>query len=241
MDPGEDSFGNKYRNIGDMWRCELNSGKNWYEEANKYWSNQTADIDGVMGGLPEIHGADIAYSLKFLENAIKKVGSGREKALDCGSGIGRVTKYLLSKQFQSVDLVDQCEKYIQTAQSALQDLNGRFIVQGLQDFTPDIEVYDCIWIQWVLSHLTDHDLLLFINRILLGLKPNGVVIIKENIKKKGFFVHKDDFSVTRSEKILKNLISQRLKIISEELQPDFPENLFKVKLFACIPKERISG
>jgi Putative hydroxyindole-O-methyltransferase. len=43
-------------------------------------------------------------------------------------------------------------------------------------------------------------------------------------------VHKDDYSVTRSEKILKGILSSRLFIIFEELQPNFPENLFKVKL-----------
>ncbi len=31
-------------------------------------------------------------------------GPGKGRALDCGAGIGRITKHLLSKFFQTVDL-----------------------------------------------------------------------------------------------------------------------------------------
>ena len=189
-----------------------------------------------MGGLPEIHEPDIRASLNFLNRAQSHIPFQRLKALDCGSGIGRVSKYLLAGNFSSVDLVDQCENYINTAKNELEGANARFFICGLQDFLPEPRIYDCIWIQWVLSHLTDEDLLAFLTRISAGLKPCGVIIIKENIKKKGFIVHKDDYSVTRSEKLLKEILSQRLRIITEELQPDFPDNLFKVKMFACVPK-----
>jgi hypothetical protein len=35
---------------------------------------------------------------------------------------------------------------------------------GLQNFTPSQEAYDVIWIQWVLGHLTDDDLVGFLKR-----------------------------------------------------------------------------
>ena len=35
---------------------------------------------------------------------------------------------------------------------------------GLQNFTPSQEAYDVIWIQWVLGHLTDDDLVAFLKR-----------------------------------------------------------------------------
>ena len=240
MDPGEDSLGNVYPNIRDMWRRESSNRENWYSSANNYWSSQSADMFGVMGGLPEIHQPDISGSFKFLTKVNSLIPFEKLKALDAGCGIGRVSKHLLSNCFASIDLVDQCENYLNTARAELQGTNARFFNVGLQDFLPETGIYDCIWIQWVLSHLTDEDLLAFLSRISAGLKPGGVIIIKENIKKKGFFVHKDDFSVTRSEKILKGLLSQRLQIILEDLQPDFPENLFKVKMFACVPP-RLSG
>lgn len=235
MDPGEDSFGKVYSTIKQMWKKELKTQGKWYNSANKYWSSQSADMHGIMGGLPEIHEADIEGSRSFLRKVNEILPFAREKALDCGCGIGRVSKYLLCDEFASVDLVDQCENFIATARNELTGRNTRFFIAGLQDFTLEPATYDCIWIQWVLSHLTDIDLLSFFTRLSTGLRPGGVIIIKENIKKKGFFLHKDDSSVTRSETLLKALITEKLNIIAEDFQSNFPESLFKVKMFACTP------
>ena len=35
---------------------------------------------------------------------------------------------------------------------------------GLQKFKPEEHVYDIIWIQWVIGHLTDEDLIAFLKR-----------------------------------------------------------------------------
>jgi protein N-terminal methyltransferase len=276
MESGQDSLGNVYLSIERMWKQEVKDKRNWYFNANSYWSRQTSDMQGVMGGLPEIHPADIEGSSSFLERVHQNFPFSHSTALDCGCGIGRVTKYFLSNIFDKVDLVDQCESYINQAMQDLSSLSKplkrlksannadqcesfeenkekteenkekteenqdeerfRFIVAGLQEFSPSPGFYDVIWIQWVLSHLTDDDLLAFFDRVAKGLKPGGIVFIKENIKKTGFMVHKDDFSVTRSEKLLKSLICQKFRILDEQMQTGFPENLFKVKMFACNPK-----
>lgn len=39
-----------------------------------------------------------------------------------------------------------------------------FFKKGLQKFTPETNVYDVIWVQWVLGHLTDEDLVSFLKR-----------------------------------------------------------------------------
>lgn len=157
-------------------------------------------------------------------------------ALDCGAGIGRVTKHLLVPMFSSVDLVEQCEKYVNAAKEYVNDAKLENLYRiGLQDFTPDTGKYDCIWIQWVLSHLTDQDLVSFLQRIQSGLAPNGVICIKENIKRKGFIVDKDDYSVIRSEKHFRLAFkSAGLKVIKHSLQNNFPEDLYKVKMFGCV-------
>jgi spermidine synthase len=35
-----------------------------------------------------------------------------------------------------------------------------------------------IWIQWVLGHLHDHDVIRFYQRCAKGLRPGGVIILK---------------------------------------------------------------
>ena len=40
--------------------------------------------------------------------------------------------------------------------------------------------YDVIWVQWVVGHLTDDDFVAFFQRCRKGLKPDGVIVLKEN-------------------------------------------------------------
>ncbi len=37
-------------------------------------------------------------------------------------------------------------------------------ITGLQNFTPEPNAYDIIWIQWVTGHLTDEDFIAFMTR-----------------------------------------------------------------------------
>ena len=46
-------------------------------------------------------------------------GPGTKRALDCGAGIGRVTKYLLQKFFSTVDLVEQDKGFLSQAPNYL--------------------------------------------------------------------------------------------------------------------------
>lgn len=71
-----------------------------------------------------------------------------------------------------------------------------FYACGLQEFNFE-EKYDCVWIQWVLSHLTDDDAVKFLLKAKEALTENGFIILKEN-DCKGFIVDKEDYSVTRS-------------------------------------------
>lgn len=61
---------------------------------------------------------------------------GDEYALDCGSGIGRITKNLLVKHFKCVDLVEQNSKFLDAAKAFLEDCSshiGEFYSSGLYD------------------------------------------------------------------------------------------------------------
>lgn len=51
-----------------------------------------------------MHEIDTSTSRNFLNNFISKMG--KERVLDCGAGIGRVTKHVLLDYFEKVDLVE---------------------------------------------------------------------------------------------------------------------------------------
>jgi protein N-terminal methyltransferase len=49
-------------------------------------------------------------------------------------------------------------------------------------------------------------------------------------------VDKDDYSVVRTEKLYKKLVEEAgLKVIKEEFQANWPEDLFDVKMYALQP------
>lgn len=83
--------------------------------ALEYWSNITADVDGVLGGYPQVSRVDLQGNSNFLAKLRRrsKVYSEKRKlehVVDCGAGIGRVTKGFLSKVANVVDIVEPVVK-----------------------------------------------------------------------------------------------------------------------------------
>lgn len=216
----------------------------FYENAQKYWSNVSPTIDGMLGGLSVVSPTDIQSSSQFLGEIFKmKPTPNKNRALDCGAGIGRVTKHLLGKFFTQVDLVEQDANFVQKANEYLY-LNGvrlpfvgTLYNEGLQNFTPEPAKYDIIWCQWVLGHLTDADLLAFFRRCIDGLAANGCIIVKENATATDdFAIDAVDSSVTRSLKITKTLLEAAgLRVFKLIKQKDFIQGLFPVYMIACRP------
>lgn len=243
---GEDSLGYTYNSLEDMWALELNSPQirnkdNWYSLGNQYWSNLDPTIANVLGGSDDIHEPDIQESSQFLDSIMSKYQIFPGKVLDCGAGIGRVTKFLLIDRFQEVNMLEQCEKFLEFSKEFVNNdkVKQRFCI-GAQNFNV-LDEYDVIWVQWVLSQLTDEDLLTFLGKIKLALRPGGILVFKENIRLKGFIVHKDDFSVTRSEKVLKYAFNKAgLTVIEEKQQENWPDDLLDLKMFACRPTETLN-
>jgi len=242
---GEDSLGYTYNSLEEMWELELNgpqirSKQNWYSLGNQYWSNLDPTIASVLGGSDDIHEPDIQESSSFLDQIMSKFQVRPGKVLDCGAGIGRVTKFLLLDRFQEVEMLEQCEKFVEFSKDFVSNekVKNRFCL-GAQDFNSGAE-YDLIWVQWVLSQLTDEDLLVFLGKVKQALKPGGILVFKENIRQKGFIVHKDDFSVTRCEKVLKHAFEKAgLTVVEEKQQVNWPDDLLDLKMFACLPTENL--
>ena len=57
--------------------------------------------------------------------------------------------------------------------------------------------YDIVWIQWVIGHLHDEDLVKFLIRCKGGLAANGMICVKDNTCNKGFVVDKEDSRCAR--------------------------------------------
>lgn len=58
----------------------------------------------MLGGYGKVHFTDIDTSAAFIDEYKDKIGHGR--VLDCGAGMGRVTKNLLLPRFAKVDMVE---------------------------------------------------------------------------------------------------------------------------------------
>lgn len=211
------------------------SGKEFYGKAQKYWSEIPATVNGMLGGLGHISTIDVKGSTQFLKELKLP---GQQYALDCGAGIGRVSKNLLMPLFAKVDLVEQDEHFAKTAKDYCKsDKLGKIYNMGLQKFTPEEGKYDLIWSQWVLGHLPDNDLLEFFIRVKSGLAKGGYFVMKDNVTTSGKVEpDEEDSSVTRPlstfETILRN---SGFKIVRALKQQGFPKGLYPVYMLACRP------
>ena len=157
--------------------------------------------------------------------------------MDCGSGIGRVTKAVLLRIFQQVDMVDvnatfldEARRYLGTESSRV----DRYICSSLHEFVPEPGRYDGIWCQWVLGHLRDEDLVDFFRRCKRGLTEHGLFFMKENMgsSEVSEFDEKDS-AWTRPRHVWLELINKAgLTVVKEEKQKSFPKDLYAVHMFA---------
>lgn len=245
--------------------AEMQDRGKWYGDAVDYWKNIPATVNGMLGGYGHISPTDIKDSKRFLKNfldlsdkqdenkpaKIRRIEPSSTEdtsinpkikpfvALDCGAGIGRVTKNLLLPLFDTVDMVEQNADFLEEAKVFLGDKKdqiGKFYPLGLQDFKPEPGRYSIIWCQWVLGHLTDDDFVDFFKQCQLGLMPGGLICVKENVTKDSMEMDAEDSSVTRSDKKLRELFSKSsLTVIKDEVQKNFPTELYGVKMYALRP------
>lgn len=139
--------------------------KEFYADSAKYWNNVPATLNGMLGGFGFISRIDIDGSDGFLNSLFEVWNNDAEfinilnkqcfqlenppnknYALDCGSGIGRITKKLLIKHFKLVDLVEQNSKFLDTAKKLLQSSNvGEFYSLGSRYSYLKIKIYYLIF------------------------------------------------------------------------------------------------
>jgi protein N-terminal methyltransferase len=82
------------------------------------------------------------------------------------------------------------------------------------------------------------DAVAFFDRCKAGLKPGGIIVVKENIcKHTEFVVDKEDSSLTRSNKYMLQLFAKsKMLVLYNVLQRNFPKELFPVRMYAIKPR-----
>ena len=100
--------------------------------------------------------------------------------------IGRISKGLLIPLAETVDIVEPIKKFTD-ALSGVPGI-GKVYNSGLESWTPDEGiVYDLIWNQWCVGHLTDKQLVDYLSKCgdLLRRdgegKVKGLCVVKENL------------------------------------------------------------
>lgn len=219
--------------------------RQWYRTAYVYYETEStcpATVDGVLGGFANLSKRDLEGSRNFIQYLISSIRPELKltkeendglptHACECGAGIGRVSKGLLFPLgITQCDLVEPSPRLISAAPDYLGDeysAKCRYFCTGLQDFEPSAQYYDIIWIQWVIIYLTDEDLIEFLKRCSLGLRKNGVIVIKDNTcEQEAFIVDRSDASVTRSfPYILAIAELAGLRVVYQTFQEDFPTNI----------------
>ncbi|XP_039241022.1 alpha N-terminal protein methyltransferase 1B isoform X3 [Pipra filicauda] len=131
----------------------INGEMQFYARAKHFYRDVPATEEGMMGDYIELSNTDVESSREFLRKFVGGVGkAGTNRALDCGSGIGRISKHVLLPVFKSVELVDMMENFLAEVPNYLQGKEDRvemYYCKSLQEFTPAPQRYDVIWIQWV--------------------------------------------------------------------------------------------
>lgn len=144
-----------------------------------YWNSIPSTVNGMLGGFPHISRIDLQGSANFLSKLRRQTrspaaASPLPRAADCGAGIGRITHGFLRSVARTVDVVEPVRKFTEqlvvegTAVAGKGEV-GEVRNLGLQDWTPEKGVYNLIWNQWCLGHLTDVQLVAYLRRCKEGL------------------------------------------------------------------------
>ncbi|KAH3679881.1 hypothetical protein WICMUC_000624 [Wickerhamomyces mucosus] len=219
-----------------------------YNNAIDYWSSTPATVDGVLGGFGEktsVPKADVMGSLTFLRKlkARMPLSEGQIKyVVDIGAGIGRVTRDMLHKVADKIDLVEPVVPFVKQMDVELKPLIeegkiGTIYDIGMQDWNPENGKYWCIWCQWCVGQLPDNEFVNFLIRCKDGLQTNGTIIVKENNSFEEDVFDETDSSVTRSNASFQKLFKKAgLKLIAVELQRGLPKELYPVRMYALKPE-----
>ena len=106
----------------------------------------------------------------------------RGVVVDIASGIGRFIPYF-SKNFSSVVQIDFSESNIRKARELHKGIeNVEYRIQNIMSTSFHDSALDCIFGNWILQYLEDHEVKTLISRAYAWLKPGGTACFREGIK-----------------------------------------------------------
>lgn len=184
---GQSDGAHLFDSLPALWEHQLAHRQEYYAANNDWWEDGGyggANDDEAMIG-DEGSSDDVEHSLRFLHAALERCPRvKRAHAMDGGAGVGRVTKQVLLKVFDTVHLVegsDALSKYSRKYLGNKRAQRCTFTHARLEDFIPTPGAHDLIWLQWVLQYLIDQDVVSFLSRCAQSLVAGrGIIIIKEN-------------------------------------------------------------
>jgi len=205
-----------------------------YKNIKLHWSYQESTINGILNGFEELNKPDIEFSKKLLNYLKEKnIIKNNKKALDCASGIGRVTEYVLIEFYDKIDLFEQEDNFINKMK---EKFCNNFHIGNIEKNTLQNYIfkckYDLIWIQWCLENLNKNDIISFLLKCKKNLNENGIIVIKENclLKKKKFLAN--DLSIQRNEKFYLSIFKKcKLKILKKGKNENWPKEFIPLNYF----------
>ncbi|KAF2397425.1 hypothetical protein EJ06DRAFT_514818 [Trichodelitschia bisporula] len=223
-----------------------------------YWSSISPDDAGVLGGYPHVSRADLRGSATFYAKLRRKfptpgntstpTRNGKvARAVDCGAGIGRVTKGFLVNVARVVDIVEPVKALtdVITTGDEWASLRssgsvGDIFNAGLEAWSPPPgRTYELVWIQWCLGQLTDTQVVGYLERVKGFTVEGGWVVVKENLStdEQGRDVFDEvDSSVTRTDAKWRSLFERaEYRVCMAEVQRGLPRELYPVKAYALRP------
>lgn len=214
-----------------------------HKAAIAYWSSTPATVSGVLGGYPQVSRVDLQGSANFFAKLRRtskhfpKESGKLKRAVDCGAGVGRITKGFLENVAETVDIVEPVKSFTDEVKD--QACVGKIYNVGLEGWKPE-GTYDLIWNQWCVGQLTDAQLVAYLRSLPKFLSEGGWIIVKENLSNHHLgedVFDPEDSSVTRTDVKFRKLFEEAgLKLLSTELQKGFPKDLYPVRAYALQPK-----
>ena len=197
---GCDDVGNYYNTQAELAQHQELNRDEWYA-TNKEWWRQEAG--GGYGGHTDEEAmigdqggeADGVEGLAFLDRVVDDNNRHNNKkhkfvrAIDAGAGVGRVTKHILLKRYDTVQLVEGDAGWSKRSKTYLGKKRAArctFTCSRIEDLLPDdrrddSSRVDLVWLQWTLQYLTDADAVETLQNLASHMiLKTGILIVKEN-------------------------------------------------------------